>query len=449
MVSAWTPAEPGTPEEPVNELFAGIHRIIDAQIRMEQQWESLCRAYVERALQADRPAWAAAGRAIWAIGLSEHGDDDSALLQLVLAELDLQKELIEPRTDPDGGPTGPGAASNNLGVAYPIMRAYELGIPHFRLAVAESDARYGPRLWLQHLIDHLNITEALLRWALHCESVGRVAEARLMATEAHTRATQFIAMAAEHDRMDAIAVGEGLLLGARSVVSPDDITASDVKHGAVLCTGQVFGDESSEAIMWAVQARLCRVVGDVQGCLAAVAATRRSARPGDDSVVSAASREAALLANAEGPVWDYAQTLSTHAESARRRAVSAFRTRLTLAGLERKFEEVSAEPLATDAREMLRRQDQVRVDDATQGVAHVATEEWLAAIVSEDPRAQPLGHPEPHDHLLCGRGDLLEIVRGTGGDLVEDELLGGTAAEGHRHRLGELGPGGEELVLCR
>ena len=79
----------------------------------------------------------------------------------------------------------------------------------------------------------------------------------------------------------------------------------------------------------------------------------------------------------------------------------------------------------------------------------LAAEERLAAVVAEDARAEALGHPEAHHHLLRGLGHLLEVVGGAGGDLAEDDLLGGAAAQGHRHRVGQLGAGGEELVLGR
>jgi hypothetical protein len=50
---------------------------------------------------------------------------------------------------------------------------------------------------------------------------------------------------------------------------------------------------------------------------------------------------------------------------------------------------------------------------------------------------------------FAGGGDLLEVVRRAGGDLAEDDLLCGAPAEGHRHGVHQLGPGGEELVLRR
>ena len=70
-------------------------------------------------------------------------------------------------------------------------------------------------------------------------------------------------------------------------------------------------------------------------------------------------------------------------------------------------------------------------------------------IVAEDARAELVAHAEAHDHLL-GRGrDLLEVVGRARGDLAEDDLLGGAAAERHRHRVQQLRARGEELVLAR
>ena len=68
-------------------------------------------------------------------------------------------------------------------------------------------------------------------------------------------------------------------------------------------------------------------------------------------------------------------------------------------------------------------------------VAHLAAEERHVVVAAEHARAELLAHPEAHHHLLRGRRDLLDVVRGAGRDLVEDELLRRAAAERHRDLL--------------
>ena len=65
--------------------------------------------------------------------------------------------------------------------------------------------------------------------------------------------------------------------------------------------------------------------------------------------------------------------------------------------------------------------------------AVVAAEERLVVAAAEHARAELLAHAEAHDHRLRRRRDLLEVVRGAGRHLVEDDLLRGAAAERHRH----------------
>ena len=81
--------------------------------------------------------------------------------------------------------------------------------------------------------------------------------------------------------------------------------------------------------------------------------------------------------------------------------------------------------------------------------AHLAAEERHVVVAAEDARAELLAHPEAHHHLLGGRGDLLDVVGGAGGDLVEDELLGGAAAHRHRDLLEQRLARGQVAVLGR
>src|SRR5579884_377904 len=81
--------------------------------------------------------------------------------------------------------------------------------------------------------------------------------------------------------------------------------------------------------------------------------------------------------------------------------------------------------------------------------AELAAQKRLAMIVAEDPGAQFLGHPESHHHLLCGLGHLLQVIGGTGGHLIEDDLLGCPTSQRHGHVVQQLRPGGQELVLAR
>ena len=78
-------------------------------------------------------------------------------------------------------------------------------------------------------------------------------------------------------------------------------------------------------------------------------------------------------------------------------------------------------------------------------VTHVAAHERLRAGLAELDGAEPLAHAVLRDHRPGQRGRLLDVVAGTGGDVVEDQLLGrhpthhvGELVEHLRARLGVL-----------
>lgn len=235
------------------------------------------------------------------------------------------------------------AALNNLGVVYMVMRVYELALPILRQAVAESKKYYGPHLWVQHLVDHANLSESALRWALHLEAVGRHEEAVQSAMESSTVAEELAALAREFDREDATELAQALQIGARTVTAASNVTQTDREQLERICAGSLFGDEQSEPIVLAVLARVCRLVGDAPGCELAVQTARKCTQPGDHDLIGSAARELALMQGTHGPVWAYASFVTTHAESARLRSVAGFRTRLNMYGLEQRLEQISAE----------------------------------------------------------------------------------------------------------
>ena len=343
MWAQWAPRETGEAVSVVAGLAGGLIDIVKVLYRDHPDFDQRCRSYVARALDADRPAWAAAGRGVWASGLWRHGDEDSALLQLVLAELELQEESRSPRAEPAGGPLGVCAASNNMGDAYSTLRMFELAEPHLQRAARLSEELYAPELQLQVIVDYANLAGVGVRWALHAESVGRTNEARQRAQQARRHAREFGVSARRLGREDAERYARALLIGARSLAAPEELTDDDRLELQETSVGPFFGDAPTELIVAAIQARVCRLTDDASGCREAAKRAVALSGIGDHTLVAVALREAALLEKPDEFTWSYARTIAGQTESARRRAVAAFRTRLALAGLEQRHQRVPTE----------------------------------------------------------------------------------------------------------
>lgn len=374
MWSAWTPSDAAESTLLVSSLTDALIDLVTALYRREQSFDPLARAYVGQASDAGRPAWSAAGRAVWALGLWRQGDEDSAFLQMVLAELDLQQGLQDPSPEPPGGPFGVAAAANNLGAAYATMRMFELALPHMQEAARLSDAHYGPALRLQVSVDLANLAELCARWALHAESVGRTQEARHQARAAREYAHACARLENPEDAGLRRYV-EALAIGARSVISPGEITQEDQAVVERTLDQPVAGDEPAEIVLRAIQARVCRLLGDTNRCQAAAARAAALSHTGDVSMVAVALREAALLEDPGNYTAHYARTLSAQMESARRRTVSGFQTRLALAGLKERYDQVSAE----------RRELQQQLTDAARSaveLVHAATHDALTGLAN-------------------------------------------------------------------
>src|SRR5215210_3169671 len=80
---------------------------------------------------------------------------------------------------------------------------------------------------------------------------------------------------------------------------------------------------------------------------------------------------------------------------------------------------------------------------------HLAAQEGHVLVAAEDARPELFAHAVAHDHLLRRVRDLLEVVRGAGRHLVEDELLGGPTAERHRELLHQRPLRRQVAVLAR
>lgn len=424
MWDSWAPRDHSEHTLLVQHLASGLVNLVTLLYRDGNAFDERCRAYVSDALERGRPAWAAAGRAVWSMGLWRQGDEDSSLLQVVLAELELQEELRQPRPDPFGGPTGPSAASNNLGMAYANMRMFELSIPHLQRAARLSEDLYGPQLRLQVAVDYANLAEVGVRWALNAEAVGRTSEAlqRSLVARGHARTSGVVARQLE--RPDAERYARALLIGARSLSSPGEISTTDREALADITAEPIFGDEPAEIVIRAVESRVCRLTGDSAGCHEAAARARALSGTGDATMLGVALREAALLERPEEYTWTYMHAMAAQTESARRRAVAAFRTRLALAGLEHRFEQVSAD----------RQRLQQKLEEAARGEAellHAATHDDLTGLPNRTLFLQRLdGALQTGSAVMVAfvEVDDLKAVNTQHGHQMGDAVLSGVAA---------------------
>lgn len=360
---------------PVVDTAAQVEGLIDliASMYQEKDLNVAARAYVQSATAADRPGWASAGRAVWALGLWRRGEDDAALLQLILAELQLQEEMRQPRPEADGGPTGIGAASNNLGVAYAALELFELAEPHLQRACEVSQRDYGDGLEMQVCADLANVAEVRVRWALYGEAVAAGDRTMELASQARDDADTLLRYAASIGVSEAVRFARMLQTGAVTILSPESVNLDHRDELLESLRSPVFGDEPGEVLMRAVAARVCRIVGDAEGCwqqAARVAALNRAAYHASTII---ALHEAA---RAEGPgqhTWAFAAAVAAESEATRRRIVTSFQARLGLAGLEQRFEQVSQE----------RRSLQLALQDALRQEAelvHAATHDALTGL---------------------------------------------------------------------
>lgn len=361
-------APPGDSSAQVDGLIALI-----AGMYHDEDLQAQALAYVRSAKDADRPAWAAAGRAVWALGLWRGGEDDAALLQLILAELQLQDELRNPRPEAPGGPTGVGAASNNLGVAYSAVEFFELAEPHLERAREVSLREYGQGLEVQVCADMANVAELRVRWALYCEAVSAPERALALATQAAVDADRLHSFALGIGVSEAVRFARALQIAVLTITAASSVNSGHRDEVLESLDLPVLGDEPGEVLIRAVAGRVCRIVGDTEGCWEQAGRVSKLNRAAYHASTIISLHEAA---RAEGPgrhAWAFAEAVATESEATRRRIMAAFQARLGLAGLEQRFEEVSRE----------RRSLQRALQDALRQEAelvHAATHDGLTGL---------------------------------------------------------------------
>ena len=299
------------------------------------------RGFVDEAIAAGRPAFAAAGRAVDARILLEAGQLQGVLTALACAELDLAEELSWPEpADPPVGPTGPGAAANNLGAAYA-----ELGLPehaerHLVAAAQASTDHYGPDFVSQQCIDQLNLVGLHFTWALECEAESDGARAQSHGRIGVSHVAGAAALARAADWRAAVDYIRVLELGCMSVAGTLTSAADRHEVRAIIDTSPE-GSLLRSASCWLVLARLHRLAGDQDAARHAAERAAASGSSGDGDVLLA-WREAALASQSPGsPVEVYTRLLHGRLREHRNELAADLEHRIELLRLERRHAEVS------------------------------------------------------------------------------------------------------------
>lgn len=419
LTEAWQRTNAESPDDAA--LVDGFLHLLDTLYSSDQDLEAPARDYVLQARRADRPAWVAAARSVWALGLWRADNEDSALLQLVLAELDLQEQQRRPRPEPTGGPLGTAVASNNLGVVYVNLRLYELATPHLRRAAELSQAHYAPPLHLQVAADIANLAETSVRRALYAITVGQQRQASQDARAGLAEAQRLMVWAQRLGRDDTLRYARALVIGARSVTEPHTLRDADRDELLATLAQPVFGERPCEIVIRSILARVARLVGDPAQCRMQAAAVADLRDLGDEGSRLVALREAAMLDDTSEGAWAFARAMAQDSEAARRRMLTAFRGRLALAGLEQRYEEVAEErQRLRSALEQTRRQEAALV--------HAATHDSLTGLATRSLFEQRLANLLDQDDddvhaLACIDIDDFQAINDAHGHAAGDEVL--------------------------
>jgi diguanylate cyclase (GGDEF)-like protein len=302
-------------------LVASLIEVIAAAADPDEDVLTVCERVIDEARAAGRPAFAAAAAAVGALRLVQTNRLPEALVMLAHAELDLAEELSwEEPADPPGGPTGPGAAANNLGVVCLELCLFSHAEPHFVAAARASAESYGPDYLGQACIDHTNLLAFRLAWALEMEADGDPLDAELRARQGLEGVDQAVRLAEAADWRMLGDYARVLGLGCQSIAEPGSVPVTARHDVRAIVETSPEGSLLRGAAPWLVVARLCRMAGDAAGAQQAAQRAAASADGNDVWAVVMARREAMLASVPPGsPALDYVRSLR---DSARRHAES-------------------------------------------------------------------------------------------------------------------------------
>lgn len=250
---------------------------------------------ISTALKARRPAWAAAARAVNALGLLTIGERTRALHEIATAESELQAEhaLSQPR-DPMGKLHGTATAHGHLGSAWQHLRCYEEAAHHFACAAATSDARYGAVLSHQVLWDSYRRCVLHYSWALDLEALGDERNSVAVATVGRSQLDDL------SERLDSESIhywGLGLEvtgIGLTSILTPYLISDHHLHLLTSLQSGDVYQPPFLTGTLLVTQARVARILGDRDVAIGAAETVEWLLGNTDAFYVDAAWREALI-----------------------------------------------------------------------------------------------------------------------------------------------------------